>query len=247
MKKIFISTQPITSFTFGSIYAQENYKNIEDFKDGTVLVFQNCETDGFETENSGKNITWDYSDLKKSDETTTQWIVSPKGIKEAVDYPEATLVEKYSNGKYVFLKADENKTYLLGFVDEKSKVQIKYPQPVLIANRPFSYNQKITESYTTTYTVNGMDFSGKGTVIIEADGFGTLILPNKTYANTLRIKITQNQSDILKQYSSTNDLTLVTYVWFDTNHTSALLKMTETKSQYHSDKSIEYLLNESIK
>ena len=247
MKKLIITSLFATCFVMNNVNAQENYSNIEDFKDGTILVFQNCDTDTFEIDNVGKNVIWDYSNLKNLDETTTQWIVSPKGINEAKDYPEATLVEKYSDGKYVFLKADKNKTYLLGFVDEKSKIKIKYPQPVLIANRPFSYNEKISETYTTSYTVSGMDFSGKGTVTIEADGFGTLILPNKTYTNTLRIKITQNQTDTLKQYNSISNTTLVTYVWFDTIHTSALLKMTETKSQYHSEKSIQYLLSETQK
>lgn len=246
MKKVVISFQFIASFVMNSINAQENYTNIEDFRDGTVLVFQNCKTDIFEIENTGRNVTWDYSNLKKSDETITQWIISPQGIKEAEDYPEATLVEKYSDGKYVFLKADESKTYLLGFADEKSKIKIKYPQPILIANRPFSFNNEISETYTSSYSVNGMDFSGEGTVTIEADGFGTLILPNKTYTNTLRIKITQDQSDILKQYNSTSKMKVISYVWFDANHTSALLKMTETKSQYHSSRNIEYLLSETI-
>lgn len=234
-----------TCFVINNINAQENYSNIENFKDGTILVFQECATDIFETENTGKNVTWDYSNLKKSDKTNTQWIVSPKEVDEAGAYPEATLVEKYADGKYVFLQTDKTKTYLLGFVDEKSNVKINYPQPVLIAKRPISYSDIFTDLYTTTYSVNGMDFLGKGTVTIEADGFGTLILPNKTYTNTLRIKITQNQSDKLKQYNSTNNMTIVTYVWFDKNHTSALLKMTETKSQYHSDKIIEYLLSET--
>lgn len=246
MKKIFILTQLVTYFAISSIYAQENYTNIENFKEGTVLVFQNCETDVFETENTGKNTIWNYSDLKKLDKITTQWIVAPNGINETIDYPETTLVERYSDGKYVFLKEDKSKTYLLGFVDEKSKVQIKYPKPVLIANRPFSYNKKITEPYTSSYSVNGMDFLGKGTVTIEADGFGTLILPNKTYDKVLRIKITQNQADTMNQYNSISKMTITTYVWFDRNHSSALLKMTETKSQYHSDKNIEYLLSETI-
>ncbi len=247
MKKTFIITILLCSFAITNMYAQDNYQNIENFKDGTVLLFQDCKTDVFETGKIGKNITWDYSDLKNTDHTINQLIISPESISEAIDYPEATLVEKYSDGKYVFLKANKNKTYLLGFVDEQSKVKIKYTEPVLIAKRPFSYNETITEHYTTSFTVSGMDLSGSGVVTIEADGFGTLILPNNSYENTLRIKITQKQSDTLKQYNSTSETTIITYVWFDENHSSALLKMTETKSQYHSDKSIEYLLSETVK
>lgn len=247
MRKVFIITQFIATAGISSVSAQNNYQNIENFKSGTVLVFQECKTDLFETESTGENITWDYSKLKKADTTITQQIVSPDSVGAANEYPDATLVEKYSDGRYVFLKADQNKTYLLGFVDEKSKVKIKYPVPVLIAKRPFSYKETAEEHYTVSYTVNQMDFTGKGTVTIEADGFGTLILPDKSYNNTLRIKITQHQSDTMKQYNSTSEMAIVTYVWFDKHHTSALLKITETKSQYHVEKSIEYLLSETIK
>lgn len=229
------------------IYAQNHFQNIENFKEGTTLLFQQCKTDIFETGGAGNNTTWDYSGLKKENRTITQWIISPEKSSGGAAYPGATLVEKYADGKYVFLKADKSKTYLLGFTDETSKVNIRYDQPVLIAKRPFSYKDTVIESYTTSYTVNGMDFSGTGTVNIEADGFGTLILPDKTYTNTLRIKITQKQTDTSKQHQLTNELTIITYAWFDKNHTSALLKMTETTSQYHSDKSIEYLLSETIK
>ncbi len=247
MKPIFSLITVFCCLAFHNAYCQNDYHNIENFKEGTTLVFQSCETDNVETGKSGKNIIWDFSNLKHTKDTITQWISTPHSINEANDYPQATLVEKYSDGSYVFLKTEENKTYLLGFIDEKSQVKINYPQPVLIAKRPFSYNETVTKPYTTSYTVNELSFSGKGTATIEADGFGTLILPNNTYENTLRIKITLKQSDVLKQYNSTTETTITTYAWFDQKHSSALLKMTETKSQYHSDKSIEYLLNETVK
>lgn len=247
MRKIAIVIQLIGLFAFSSVSAQSNYQNIGNFKNGTVLIFQECKTEVFETGNTAANITWDYSKLAKAEETITQRIVTPDSVIGANEYPDATLIEKYPDGKYVFLKASPDETYLLGFVDAGAKMKIRYPQPVLIAKRPFSYKETVTKPFTTSYSVNGMDFTGNGKVTIQADGFGTLILPDKTYNNTLRIKITQNQSDTLKQYNSTNEMTIVTYVWFDKSHTSALLKMTETKSKYHIGKKIEYLLSETNK
>lgn len=244
MKRIALITT-FCCLIISKTYAQNNYQNIENFKAGTTLVFQNCSPDIFEPGESGKNVTWDFSNLKITNDTTTQWILAPNSVSESKDFPNATLVEKYANGSFVFLKAEKDKTYLLGFVDEHSKVNIKYPKPVLIAKRPSSFNDTITESYTTSYTINGMKFSGKGTATINVDGFGTLKLPNKTYEKCLRIKIIQKQLDILEQYNSTNEMTTTTYVWFDEQHNSALLKMTELKSQYHSENKIDYLLSET--
>lgn len=247
MKQLFSLIAVFCCLAFNSVYCQNDYHNIENFKAGTTLIFQVCEAGNFEAGKTGEHVIWNFSDLDNTADTTTEWIIAPDSITEAASYPQANLAEKYSDGSYVFLKKEEHKTYLLGFIDEKSNVKIDYPQPVLIAKRPFSYGEKVTEPYTTSYTVNGLKFSGKGTVTIEADGSGTLILPNNTYRNVLRIKITQTQSDLSEQYHSINETAITTYVWFDQSHNSALLKATETKSQYHTEKRVEYLLQETGK
>lgn len=233
-------------WTLNNAYAQNNYLNIENFKPGTTLVFQNCKTDTFETGQPGENVAWDFSHLQSKGDTITQRIAVPDPVSDGKDYSQATLVERHSDGSSVYLKVEQDKTYLLGFVNENSKIKISYPQPVLLVQRPFSYGDTLSGPYTTAYSVNGMNFTGTGMAIVEADGFGTLMLPNKTYPNTLRMKIIQKQSDRMTQYRSISETTVITYVWFDKNHKSALLKMTETKSQYYSDKSIEYLLSETV-
>jgi len=239
--KIFI----ICILCSNNIYSQNIYDNIGDFKVGTILKFQNCSIENFDVGNDGDNVIWDFSNLKPiNNDIIVQLITEPDTIKEAKDYPQATLVEKYSNGKYVFLKSDKENTYMLGFIDKKLKIQINYPKPVIISKRPFSLNKKIIEKYTTSYQVNNLNFSGHGTVTIEADGFGTLILPDKSYSNVLRIKISQIQSDTLEQYNSKNEISIVTYMWADSKHSSALLKATETTSPYHQEKRVEYLLDE---
>jgi len=244
MKKVVYLITISCCLTFSNAYCQTKYQNIENFKLGTILTFQKCEPDKFDIGTNGKDVIWNFSNLKATNETATEWILAPGSTPESKDYPMTNLIEKYSDGSYVFLKKDENKTYLLGFNGEDSKIKIMYPQPVLIAKRPFSYGEKVSESYTTSYTANDLKFSGKGMVSIEADGFGTLILPNNKYENVIRLKITQTQSDLLEKYNSTNETSIITYVWFDQMHNSALLKITETKSQYYTDKKIEYLLKE---
>jgi len=246
MKRLFLIAMLCGCWLLNNTYGQNNYQNIENFKPGTTLVFQSCKTDTFETGQPGENAIWDFSYLKPEKDTITERIMVPDALKSANDYPQSTLVEQYSDGSAVYLKTGAHKRYLLGYVSGDSKIKIRYPKPVLLALRPFSYGDSLSEPYTTAYSVNGMDFTGTGMATVEADGFGTLILPNKTYPNTLRIKIIQKQSDMMTQYHSGSETTVITYVWFDKNHSSALLKMTETKSQYHSDKSIEYLLSEMI-
>ena len=73
-----------------------------------------------------------------------------------------------------------------------------------------------------------------------------LILPNKTYENVLRVKIVQKTINKIIQYNSESITHTTTYVWFDKLHTSALLKIDKTESDYFNDYSIQYLLREYI-
>lgn len=228
------------------LFGQPLIENAENFKEGTVLVFQHCETENVSVGNSGANQVWDFSSLKtKESETTTERMVLPQSTKYGELFPQANLVEEYSDGRLVYMLKTEDENHLLGFVDTTNNMTLKYNDPMLFAKRPLKYGDTITDLFTTEYTVRGLDFKGQGTVTIIADGYGKLVLPNGTYENVLRVKIAQEQTDTLIQYSSVSKTETISYVWFDGTHTSSLLKVDETKSTHYNNKSVEYLLSET--
>lgn len=223
---------------------QITVNNAEDFSIGTVLKFQKCDSKEVSEGNSGVNQTWDFTTLKTIADTTIEWMVLPNETENSSSFPNANLVEKYSDGRFVYANKTQNENYLVGFIDAASKMTMNYTKPMLFAKRPMTFGTVVTDSFATKYTMNAMDFEGKGVVTIEADGYGKLILPNGTYNNVLRIKISQTQNDVLKQYSTKTKTTTISYVWFDGVHTSCLLKINMTKSGYYNKKSVEYLLSE---
>ncbi|MGX1025176.1 hypothetical protein [Psychroflexus sp. MBR-150] len=243
--KVFCLVQLLFFLVFFTSNGQNNFKNIENFKSGTTLIFQDCEIDSIYSGDTGENVTWDFSKLKPKKNKIIEEIVNSRKVPESKNFPKSNLVEKYSNGDYVFLNKDKNKTFLVGFISNEHNLEISYTKPMLIAQRPFSYGDKLGENYNSSYNVNGLNFSGNGNVTIEADGYGTLILPDRKINDVLRINITQKQENKVEQYNSTSEMLTTTYVWFDRTHNSALLKITQTKSQYHSEKQIEYLLKET--
>jgi hypothetical protein len=228
------------------LYGQPLIENAENFKVGTVLVFQHCETENVQFGNGGANQVWDFSSLKiKKSETTIERMVLPQSTKHGELFPKANLVEEYSDNRLVYMLKTDTENYLLGFVDTTKSLILKYNDPMLFAKRPLKYGDTITDSYTTEYSMKNFDFKGQGTVTIVADGYGKLVLPDNTYENVLRVKITQEQTDILTQYSSVSKTETISYIWFDKTHTSALLKIDETKSTHYNNKSVEYLLSET--
>lgn len=225
--------------------AQSEVKNAEDFKTGAVLKLQDCDTTDVHPGNSGAKQTWDFSKLKLKQDTITEWMVAPESTPYKDKFTGANQVEKYSNGSYVYVDKQNGQSYLMGYASPY--MMVSYPKPVLFAKRPLSYKSKFSDSFTNKFSLSGMDFSGGGTATIEADGYGTLILPNKIYKHVLRVKITQIQTDTIKQYGSATTMRIVTYAWFDGEHASALLKISATKSQGFTTEEVEYLLSEEDK
>lgn len=228
------------------LIAQPNIKNAENFTEGVVLTFQNCESENIEVGKAGKNKLWDFSELKKkNNDLTIEEMILPESTAFDKEFSEANLVEKYSDGRMVFMSKTENENHLLGFVDTNSNMTMHYTKPMLFAKRPIKFKDNFNDVYETEFSVKGMEFKGKGTVSIVADGYGTLILPNGKFENVLRVKISQTQTDVMKQYGSQNVTETTTYVWFDENHASAILKIDETKSTYYNEKSVQYLVSET--
>jgi len=227
------------------VNAQLKIKNAEDFKIGTVLRFQKCDTMGITAGSGGENQTWDFSQLKLKSDTNTEWMVLPSATPYADKFPTATQVEKYSDGSFVYVDKEKDQSNLVGYAS--AYMAIAYPKPVPFAKRPISYKDKCTTNFTDNFAMSGMNFSGSGTATIEADGYGKLILPNKTYKNVLRVKVTQLQMDTIKQYGSVSRMNTITYAWFDGNNTSALFKISYTKSMGYNAASVEYLLSEKNK
>lgn len=93
---------------------------------------------------------------------------------------------------------------------------------MLNAKRPLNYGTVVTN----TFTLSGSQ--ALGIITLDPDGYGTLILPNGTYNNVLRVKITQVHPWF----------TYTVHVWFDGNKKSALLKIDNQPN-------VEYLLSEA--
>lgn len=207
--------------------AQPVIGNAEDFTIGTVLEFQKCDTTGVTPGNAGANQTWDFSSLVPLSDTLIQWIVPPSSVPNGDLFPDANLVEKDSEGRLVFVNKTDSESYGVGFDDMTDTYPpLVYSDPMLFMKRPITYGT----TFTDTFVFQGSP--GTGIITVEADGYGTLILPNGIYNNVLRVKFTETHPYF----------TATIYTWFDGTHTSALLKITNASSE---PPSVEYLLNES--
>lgn len=241
MKKIaalsFIFSLPLL------ISAQVTVKSPEDFTIGTHITFQQCDTTGVNGGFLGAKQTWDFSTLKSAKEVSVS-IIAPDKAPNTSQFTKVTQVEKNSDGSYVYVDKEVLNSFMVGYVS--GNMIIQYPKGMAFAKRPTNFGGTNSYPYTTKYTINGVEYNGTGMATLAADGYGTLILPNKKkYTDVVRIKIIHKQKDVAG--NKTINTLITTYVWFDDKHKSALLKISTTNSPSYNNKSVEYLINEEDK
>ena len=222
------------------VFSQVTITHAEDFTIGTKLFFR-VHTDIKTGIVAGPNQTWDYSKDNLWDDSMTEWMVLPSATTHGKDFPNSNMVEKYSNGSFVYMNKTSSDNNLLAYVDTTQSLFIKYPNPVLFCRRPFSYGDKVTDTFTTNASGSGFAYKGRGICTIEADAYGTLKLPNGTFPNVLHIKISQTENDTLSGGSNFPSVS-VSHVWFDSSHTSALLKIDSNSS---GKVTLSYLVSET--
>jgi len=242
MKSLILALLVSPAFVIGQV----TMSSTEDFTIGTILRFKACDTNGIAVGLTGPKQTWDYSQLQGSGADITETMVAPGTTPDGKQFPKANLVEKYSDGKYVYVDKEGLYSYMVGF--SGNGMLIEYAKPVAFAKRPVSFGGTNSFPFTDKLSGNGANLAGTGMSTIAADGYGTLLLPDKKkYTNVLRVKITQKQKDTSPQGGAVNLTTTVTYVWFDEKHKSALLKINVISSPNYNGKTVEYLLSEEDK
>jgi hypothetical protein len=227
-----------------SAFSQPVVTKLENFPIGWKLIFRNCNTAGVNAGKKGVNQTWDFSNLSLKPDSTVEWMVDPSTTPKGSDFPTANLVEKYSNGQYVYVNKTTNNNYMVGYYN--GTTEISYPKPILFVQRPEHYNDSIQNTFIDHFTSSGYDFKGTGSIKIIADGYGTLKLPNGTYNNVLRLKITQQQTDTIVQSGFVTGSSTTTYIWCDDLHYSALLKIDSSSIGTSVVKNVQFLLDENM-
>ncbi len=96
---------------------------------------------------------------------------------------------------------------------------------------PFSLNDSFQDNFNGTYLDMSMGFTytTQGTRQVQADGFGTLILPGKVYPNCLKIKSVRTGSETW-MFGNIN-FTQIYFTWFQLN-TNGIVLQTEGGSNF---------------
>jgi hypothetical protein len=199
---------------------------------------------GISEGNAGANGTWNFSGISATGTSYTYNVISPSSTPFSGSFPGATIiVSNTSFETYSFYHIDNTSYDYLGSASVNSGVTTITPftksETFLVF--PVSYNSSFSDNFSYSFQTSGYTFSTAGTISGVADAYGTLLLPQGTFNNVLRVKTIQD-------YSNTNDIPgsqpgnsqILTYSWYDAGTRYPLLTITYTTSGTNTTKSVYY-------
>jgi hypothetical protein len=171
---------------------------------------------------SGANVNWDFTQLKKL-----------KDFKGTIDYSDQldfasanTVLEEF--GTRFYYNVNEKVIEHYGFRSASGKTRIVYDTPFEKIRFPFAYSNTSESNFAGNYYSNG-DIIGtiEGVGYLEADAWGTISLPGAVYTNTLRVKSIKSYT--LDFEDSSQEVEIITYRWYNSEHRYPLLVLIETQ------------------
>ena len=223
MKKIYLAIVLVGFFL--SSYSQFLMKsNTHILREGDEHYFNI--TNNIDPGNAGATQTWDFSNLETKSQLTS-YMYSAYTTGNSIDIPEANTVLEEFETKFYF-KTSDGIIEQFGTVSKNNTIT-KYDKPFVKMVFPFNYGDSYTGDFSGTIEgANNYKASFSGTYILEADAYGTLILPgNIIYKNVFRIKTVKEQC-----YNNSNscNCSTVSYKWYSQDLRYPLLTIIQSKT-----------------
>ncbi|MFN3939805.1 MAG: T9SS type A sorting domain-containing protein, partial [Chitinophagales bacterium] len=197
----FVTAQPtITSSVFGSI--------------GDTYTQTQWSATGFDIGASGANVTWDFSDITITGPAVVSKNVNPAATPYGGAFGLATIAVTTDDLNYSYFQVTPAAINNLGA--GTAAAVVSYSNPETILTFPLTYDSNSDDTFSAMFTSLGYGFERSGTSEMEADAYGTLILPTGTYSNVLRVKLKELYSDVSigLPVTITIDYNFESYYWF---------------------------------
>jgi hypothetical protein len=173
----------------------------------------------------GADMIWDFRQLRNKQSFTGY--LNPSGTSKIGTTFTAANTEliEFDSRFYFNVSSDQIEEY--GYSSNDGKSQTLYTTPFIKMKFPFRYNDSYSGSFYGNSLYNGIKTGSiSGEYSVEADAYGALILPGDRYIdNTLRVRSEKSYTNDFG--SSTQEVDVVTYRWYDLSHRYPLLVLTE--------------------
>jgi hypothetical protein len=115
-------------------------------------------------------------------------------------------------------------------VNKEQKLVLSYSDPVVKMKYPFAFGDQFTDHFKGVALYNGtsaIDLAGD--ITVAADGYGTLIMPDRVIEGALRVKSVKKGLQV--NQCGTNDFTISKYSWYAPGYRYPVLNLNITESR----------------
>lgn len=181
---------------------------------------------------SGPNVTWNFGSVMPA-ASTTILVDEADDTPYADNYPGSNiaLVDMTPGSQfYQYYNLDNDIWEELGNISPQGAppTQVTYNDPRTYMQFPVAYNGQWQDSYTYTInygTVPPITTFGEGSFNALVDGYGTLILPQATFTDVLRLRLIGSSTDTTELgmgLYERNNFSDTTYIWLSPSYHSPL-------------------------
>lgn len=212
--------------------------------DNYSIVISNYFNEG----SSGANQTWNFSSASNNSQDSYS-IISPASTPYASLFPNSNIAVRAVNGNtYAYHEATSSKWIMWGAVTSTG-ISMIYTNPEEILQFPLTYNDLYTDTWQASFTTSSIQYYRKGTTSVTADAYGTLITPEGTFNNVLRVHLLQVYTDsadisgtsLILNYQNDE------YLWYASGYKNSLAFTTTFTSDYSTTQHSGYLVTGNTK
>ncbi|HKR03403.1 MAG TPA: T9SS type A sorting domain-containing protein [Bacteroidia bacterium] len=189
---------------------------------------------------SGNNAVWDFSNSVQSSQFDTLYAIDPATTvfynDPNVNYNISNLCLfeplgqpfSYDDNLYSYYTSDPASIHFIGNWANNGIWEVWYYH-LTDTEKYFAFPFSLNDNFQDSFSGSAIDLSGTGfhslygTRNVQADGFGTLILPSMIYPNCLRLKSVRNVID--SSMFGYNYQTRIFYTWFQLNTNGYILEV----------------------
>ncbi len=224
-----------------ALFIQESAYNQVTITDLDPQVGDYFSLEGYESSldpgSSGANVTWDFSALGVAENEIDYEVVLTDGLDGVANFPLSTkawIASPDGLGDLIFYMGVENNAMLeygSYFSIDGSTAEFNYSDPQKRYDSPLDYEDTGSDDIAGSLTAGGMELSVfTGDIVYDVDGYGTMIMPEGTYNNVLRVKTIQEELHDLSIMGVVQTTTLIGYSYFVEDYPLPVLIIEDSES-----------------
>ncbi len=144
---------------------------------------------------TGAGVTWDYSSLWMYGQTADNDVTASSNT----DFPSSAISDNLENSLDIYRNNYADSIVAQGYVltiPGMGNATVTLTDELRLMEYPFTYGNSFTDDLDgeASVAISPFPVPYSGSIVVEADGYGTLELGTTTFNNVLRVKVSETSS-----------------------------------------------------